>query len=591
MAKYPGVTIGQMAGRVKKNKSKKETNKFLGFIENILVRRFRTKSGMTNGIKLDLLCIVLIFLISFPAVKSLLQPGFFQTHDGDWHIAHVYWFDKALRQGHFPVRWVDEINRGRGYPFFNFYYPLLYYLSEIPFFLGIGLTNSLKIVLVLSFPFSGVATFLWLKSLWGRRAGLVGAVLIMYAPYRFVGVYVSARLGETVAFVFMPLALWGITRLKQTGRKQFLALAGMFWGLLILAHNIQALVFSPFLLAYTIVDKRMSWKQVVLLLGIALGTSAYFWLPAIVEKVWTLQGHQVAYDFADNFPPVKAYFYQPWGYDLNTTGHVGGVSLQLGLAQWGALGMSVFWIRKKNYLPLLLLIWAGMTFLLMNKIALPLWSVLPLLPQIQIPSRLLGMMTFLTPALGGWVAQKHKFIALGLVFLALYSNRNYLRPGYFDRYHDDYYVNNLEFLYGTTDPYGENMPIWTRYSIYTFFKDKIVSDPRSPEIVKISTVVNLPRHYSFIAEVERYGWVMIKSMYYPGWQVKLDGKPYRFQFEQSYGQEEWANLVIAIPSGKHQIEASWEETVFRKTANAISVIAWVGALVYLVPNKRYKIRG
>ena len=124
----------------------------------------------------------------------------------------------------------------------------------------------------------------------------------------------------------------------------------------------------------------------------------------------------------------------------------------------------------------------------MNKISLPLWNVLPLLPQIQIPSRLLGMMMFLAAAWAGLVARQHKFVAMAIVILALYSNRNYLRPGYFERYHDDYYEHNLELLYGTTDPYGENMPVWSNFTQDTF-ADKIVADPRSPAKPTISNIL------------------------------------------------------------------------------------------------------
>lgn len=542
-----------------------------------------------NEIRRDIIAIVLIFLVSFPAVRSLLQPGFFQTHDGDWHVAHVYWFDKAIKQGHFPVRWVDEINRGRGYPFFNFYYPLLYYLAEIPYLGGLGLVNSLKLVLILSFPLSGVAMYAWVKQLWGRLAGFVAAVLLIYAPYRFVAVYVAARFGETVALVWIPATLAAITAWVRTKQIRWLGLAAGFWAGVILSHNIQALVFSPFIVAYMIVMKR--GKYILAVVTLALGAAAYFWLPAMIEKTWTLQGYQVAYNFATNFPSLKAYLYQPWGYGLNTTGQVGGVSMQIGLAQLMALGMSLLWIRKKVKLPRFLWIWAAMTFFLMNKISLPVWETVPLLPQIQIPSRLLGMMILLASALGGWVGRNNRFLAVLLIILALYANRNYLRPGYFERYFDQDYLNNVEFLYGTTDPYGENMPVWTRYSIYTFFNDKVLSDSRSPEIVKIDNVENRPRYYSFTAEVERYGWVVIKAMYYPGWQVRLDGKPYRFQFEQAYGQEEWGHLVIGVPKGKHQVEVRFAETGFRKAANAGSIISWILIAGMCLPNIMYKKRG
>ena len=556
-----------MAGNDNKNTSKKDSKKFLW--------------------RIDFVCIVLIFALSFPTVKSLLQSGFFQTHDGDGHIARLYWFDKAIKQGHFPVRWIDEINRGRGYPFFNFYYPLLYYLAEVPYVLGVGLVDSLKLVLVLSFPVSGVAMYFWIKQLWGKWAGLVAAILLMYAPYRFVGVYISARFGETVAFVFIPAALATITLWLKTKHRLWLGLAILFWAAIVLSHNIQALIFFPFVLAYALVMR--GGKDVFVIMMLALGVSAYFWMPAMVEKTWTLQGQHVAYDFRSNFPSIKAYFYQPWGYGLNTTGQTGGVSLQLGLAQWAALGAGILGIKRKEPLSKFLFLWAGLTFFLMNRISLPLWNVLPLLPQIQIPSRLLGMMMFLAAAWAGLVARQHKFVAMAIVILALYSNRNYLRPGYFERYHDDYYEHNLELLYGTTDPYGENMPVWSNFTQDTF-ADKIVADPRSPAKPTISNILIKPRWYGFAVESTAYSWVKIKSLYYPGWKLEIDGKQKQFQFEQAYGQDEQAHLQVAIPAGKHKIKVWWEETVFRKIANVISLVSLTVVGLVFVTKKEYRPR-
>ncbi len=572
-----------MAGRVSKNK-RPIIRKFLRIFrfpppKNLFHLRqgFGGQVGHLGG---DFIAIVLIFLVSFPTVKSLLQPGFFQTHDSDWHVVHVYWFDKAIKQGHFPVRWIDEINRDRGYPFFNFYYPLLYSLAEVPYFFGLGLVDSLKLVLILSFPLSGVAMYLWIKQLWGRWAGMVAAVLLMYAPYRFVGVYVAGRLGETLAFVWLPLVLWAISRKRWP-------LAALFWAGLILSHNVQALIFFPFVLAYTLIMQR--GKYIVVLVLLALGASAYFWLPAMVEKTWTLQGQHIAYDFRNNFPAVKAYFYQPWGYGLNTAGQAGGVSLQVGLAQWAALLMGIFLWRKQHRLPGLLLFWTGLTFFLMNRISLPLWEKLPLLPQIQIPSRLIGMMTVGAAGVGGWVVGQKKWLVLLLIPLALYANRNYMRPGYFDRYDDNYYVNNLELLYGTTDPFGENMPVWSQFTQDTF-EDKIIPDPRSPVVPRITNVVIMPREYSFEIETDGYAWVKIKSLYYPGWKLKVDEKRQLFQFEQAYGQDEQAHLQVAVPSGKHKITVWWEETIFRKIANAISLFSLMVIGWLLVTKKAYNLR-
>lgn len=539
----------------------------------------KTSRITKNQRRIDAIFIVLVFFLSIPAIKNLLVPGFFQTFDGDFHLTHVYWLDQAIKQGHFPVRWIEEINRGRGYPFFNFYYPLLYYLAEIPHLAGAGLTNSLKLVLGLSFPISGMFMYLWIKQLWGRWAGLTAATLWMYVPYRFVSIYVAARFGENIAFVWIPLVLWAVT-------KKYWGLAGIAWALLILSHNIQALLFSPLLFAWSIV---LGKKLMVAVPVLALLASAYFWLPVLIEKQWTWQGQQPAYDFHSNFPPVKAYFYQPWGYGLNTTGQTGGVSLQLGVAQWLALAALIWGVKKRSFWPMWLWGWAGLTFVFMNKVSLPLWERIPLLPEVQIPSRLLGVLAFSAATAAGWLAGQKKLLGLGLIMLVLYTNRNYLRPGYFDRYDDNYYLNNAELMYGTTDPYGENTPIWSRMSVDTF-ADKILVDPRSPNAAMISESVVQPRRYRFISEATGSAWIKIRTVYYPGWRITIDGNPSKFGGEQAYLADDLGQLLAVVPAGKHKVEMWWEETAIRKLANGISLGAWL-VLGGLLLRQAYKRRG
>ncbi len=559
---------------------------------------------------LDLILIVLIFFLSVLAFKNLLIPGFFQTFDGDFHLAHLYWFDKAIRQGHFPVRWVEEINRGRGYPFFNFYYPFLYYLAEIPYFLGLGLVNSLKLVLIFSFPLGGIFMYYWIKDLWGRLPALVSGILWIYAPYRFVSVYVAARFGEVVAFMFIPLVFLYLTRLVKSGKRVYLFLAVASWAALILSHNIQALLFSPIILIY------FCWLQyqnhqpiklstVLILVGLTLGASAYFWAPVLMEKQWTSQGQQPAYDFRTNFPKLTAYLYQPWGYGLDTTGKTGGVSLQIGIGQLLALISAVFLViytkkfkfdsKRKISWPIFWIAMSVIVFGLMNKITLPVWKIMPLLAEIQIPSRFLGLMVFISAAVVGWVVwwpqKRYLKLLIGIIFIfiTLYANRNYMRPGYFERYSDQYYINNVDLLTSTTDPYGENTPVWSQFSWDTY-TEKVITDPRSNQKAVIKDLSLRPRNYTFVVEAPNQTWIKVMTVYYPGWRIKLDGKSYKFAFDQMYGLDDLGQLILAVPAGTHKVQIWYEETYFRKLVNLVSLISWLMVVYQLFSSRWYRKR-
>src|SRR5438552_2375130 len=105
-----------------------------------------------NRIKgLDILYdFLLILIITVPAFSSLLNNFFFSMHD-DEHIARLYLLDKGLHQGYLYPRWVDFLGFNFGYPLFNFYPPLVYYVGEFFHLFGFSLIWSVKLTFMLGF--------------------------------------------------------------------------------------------------------------------------------------------------------------------------------------------------------------------------------------------------------------------------------------------------------------------------------------------------------------------------------------------------------------------------------------------------------
>ena len=96
--------------------------------------------------------VLIVLGLSFWAVKALLVPGFFSMHD-DQQIARLFELDISLKAGQIPPRWVENLGFGYGYPFFNFYPPLVYYLGEIFHTMGFSFINSTKLVILSGFVF------------------------------------------------------------------------------------------------------------------------------------------------------------------------------------------------------------------------------------------------------------------------------------------------------------------------------------------------------------------------------------------------------------------------------------------------------
>src|SRR3990167_10125977 len=196
---------------------------------------------MTNRNKVFSL-MFLIFISIIPAL-SLFHPGLPITHDGQDHVARIANFYQNLSEGNIIPRWAPNLNWGYGHPILEFLYPLPSYIASIFHFAGFSLVDSVKIVFGLAFILSGVFMYLWLREFLGEIGAFTGGILYMFAPYRFVDLYVRGALGEHVAFVFLPLIAYFLLRLSKQYSYWFIVGGSISLAGLILSHNAISLMF------------------------------------------------------------------------------------------------------------------------------------------------------------------------------------------------------------------------------------------------------------------------------------------------------------------------------------------------------------
>lgn len=234
--------------------------------------------------------IIVVLGICFFAVRSLLVPGFFTMHD-DEQIARLSELHVSLLSGQFPPRWTPRLGFGYGYPLFDFYPPLVYYVGELFYVLGFSLINATKIVMALGFLLSALFMYLWVSRRYGKTAGVVAGALYTYAPYHGVDLYVRGAFAEFFSFVWIPAIFWALDNAINKKSYGWGMLTGVFLAFLVLTHNLTALAFIPFFIIYLgvlIYQNKMSLRQlfpIIIVTGVtALGLSAYFWLPSLLEK-------------------------------------------------------------------------------------------------------------------------------------------------------------------------------------------------------------------------------------------------------------------------------------------------------------------
>ena len=72
--------------------------------------------------------------------------------------------------------------------------------------------------------------------------------------------------------------------------------------------------------------------------------------------------------------------------------------------------------------------------------------------------------------------------------------------------------------------------------------------------------------------------MVVGTVYYPGWEVRIDGrKTSLIDLEQSSGL-----IGFNLPLGKHIVEIIWMETGLRVIANSITIVAFLGIVGYMI---------
>ena len=260
-----------------------------------------------------------VLALSALAVAPLLRTDSPCTHDGAFHYFRVTAMRHALQNGLLFTRYLPDLAFGYGYPFFNYRAPLSYYLALALYLTSMPLPLALNLVYVLSIVGSALTAYLLARDLFGPQAGLVAAVAYAYAPYQFLDALLRANMPESVALPLLPLVLWAFRRLALTGHRRYLLVSVGSLAALLLTHNISSLLFVPFLAAYLTVlwlvyRRDGHWIAVGGALALALGLTAFFWGPALLERDY-VQLHMSRVtrnnDFHYNFLPLAEIFAPP----------------------------------------------------------------------------------------------------------------------------------------------------------------------------------------------------------------------------------------------------------------------------------------
>lgn len=391
------------------------------------------------------------------AGKGIFKYNVFSTHDGDHHIARSFDAIQTFAAGEFPLRWAGSLNYLCGVPIYNFYYPLLYYLVVLlePLFKNVIFT--LQVIFFLSLAVGTIGFYFWAKEETGKGlVALAGALVYLFAPYRFVLIFVRGS-PEYLAYAILPVVLFLYSKTFNSEGKKFVFyafLASVMGTVLTISHNFTVMFLIPIILLYLIVKiiilklnfKKILWITVSFVGVLAMGS--FFLGPALLEQKYTGIGSNFIM-WREHFPELWQLWNSKWGYFYSSLGTANdGFSFMLGYAQWLILALGTFFVLyqlvkskfrigafiKENVRILIFFLGTLFTLYLILPWSIPVWEKVRPLQEIQFSWRLLGTAIFTIAALFVFVLDKIKSkylvaaLGISISLFAVVAERNHMLP-------------------------------------------------------------------------------------------------------------------------------------------------------------------
>lgn len=546
--------------------------------------------------------IFVVLAICFWAIKPLFIPGFFPIHD-DEQIARVFELDSALHDGQFPVRWVQHLGFGYGYPLFNFYPPLSYYAAQVFHSLGFSFIEGTKSVFLLSFFLSALFMYLWVKEHFGKIAGVFAAILYTYAPYHAVDIYVRGSMPSFVSYTLIPLSLLLLDKLFKEKKLNHSIFFGIVLGLIPLSHILKLFSFIPFLLiygSYLLIERRNDIKRIfpllILSLLIAFGLTAFFLIPAALEKNYTMVDKintGELFNYRLHFVCLKQFFESPWGYGGSLPNCQSGLSFEVGKIHLLTFFLAVLFLAKSFFIkkfskfkfPTFIIFLFLLSLYMANSHSSWIWERVQFLSYLQFPWRFLTLSAALSSFVGGFVIyyiEKNfgKKIALSLLiflgFLAIFIVRSDFQPQRYLNVGDSYYTNLDDVEWRVSKSSFEFVPkgVATKLSdIKTTQIDiekneiqrssyKIVRGEAGVKVISDKSQLKI-----FETDSKTNFVLQINTFSFPGWKILADGKEIKYRDDNKLKL-----ITVDVPTGHHSLTASFTNTLPRAVGNAITLV-------------------
>lgn len=498
------------------------------------------------------------------AASPLFGARFIPTHDGEYHIIRFWQYYTMLSGGTWFPRWAPDLNNGLGIPLFTFQYPFPNVIGSVFHFFGLSFVDSVKWTLGTGYIAAILCCYSWMRRLFAPWVAAIAAVTCAFVPYWFIDLYIRGSVGEVWAFVWVFGSLYAISSGKHL-------LTAITISLLIISHNIMAIIFVPFILLYAGITRSRAVVDTL----IGVGISSYFWLPALYEQRFITGLSNV--NVFDYFPQVYQLLIPSWGSGFRgqiTGGNemsyqIGIIPLVLAIITGFSVVRRARLLRNETRFAFILFV---VSIILMLPVSQYIWKLIPFMGYVQYPWRLLSIVVVVTPILAGEVVSRFRFgwvIAVCAIIFAF----GYARPVTYEPRTDRQYLSHESLARGTSSLGNAFQTRWITG----------VTDGSQAGVSLSSGVVRMKKKAPTIYDIEvsaaKSGTLTLPTAYYPGWKLvtrseTIEGVP------NAQGL-----LTFPIQAGEFEAQIRLGSTSWQIVALVISILSLLTAVVSFILRK------